>query len=121
MTRLALALLALSAAAQPAPVFNTHRVVLDQEGKIVPWHGPAHKAYDHFLRLRWNFIQTKAPMSPGPAPRSNYPHYYFYCEYENTPGGLKLVNTPMNDVGEKIPQLGWNRRGFTTPTRATRA
>lgn len=96
-------LLALSVTGQTPPVFNTHPVVLDREGKILPWYGPAHKAYDHFLRMRWNFIKTKAPMSPGPAPRSNYPAYYFYCEYQNTEQGLELVTTPMNDVGEKIP------------------
>lgn len=50
-------------------VFNTHKVILDSQNKIIPWFGPAEKAYDHFLRLRWDFIKTKAPNSPGPPPR----------------------------------------------------
>ncbi len=95
---------AFAAAGQPPPaVFNTHAVALDSEGKLLPWHGPAENAYDHFLRLRWEFIKTKAPMSPGPPPRSSYPHYYFYCEYKNKNGGIELGESFMNDVGEKIP------------------
>ena len=84
-------------------VFNNHPVVLDSQGKLLPWNGPAEKAYDHFLRLRWEYIKTKAPMSPGPAPRSSYPHYYFYCEYKHKDGGIVLDDAFMNDVGEKIP------------------
>lgn len=83
--------------------FNTHPVVLDGQGRILPWFSPAAKAYDHFLRLRWEFIKTKAPMSPGPPPRSSYPHYYFYCEYKNRNNGIELGGEFMNDVGEKIP------------------
>lgn len=83
-------------------IFNTHKVVLDDEGKIVPWYGPAEKAYDHFLRLRWNFIKTKVPNCPGPAPRSDYPQYYFYCAYRDKNGVLE-PDQWMNDVGEKVP------------------
>jgi hypothetical protein len=84
-------------------MFNGHDVVLDDQGRLLPWGGPAEKAYDRFLRLRWEFIKTKAPMSPGPAPRSSYPHYYFYCEYKHKNGGIVLDDAFMNDVGEKIP------------------
>ena len=49
-------------------VFNTHKVILDSQNKIIPWFGPAEEAYDHFLRLRWDFIKTKVPNSPGPPP-----------------------------------------------------
>lgn len=83
-------------------VFNTHKVILDSQNKIIPWFGPAEKAYDHFLRLRWDFIKTKAPNSPGPPPRSSYPQYYFYCAYRDRNGTLE-PDPWMNDVGEKIP------------------
>lgn len=83
-------------------VFNSHRVVLDSQGKLLPWYGPAEKAYDHFLKLRWQFIKTRVPNSPGPAPRSTYPQYYFYCAFWDRNGKLE-PDTAMNDVGEKIP------------------
>lgn len=83
-------------------IFNTHKVVLDNQNKIIPWSTPTEKAYDHFLRLRWDFIKTKVPDSPGPAPQSSYPQYYFYCAYWDRNGKLE-PDTWMNDVGEKIP------------------
>jgi hypothetical protein len=83
-------------------VFNGHKVVLDSQGKIVPWFTPAERAYDHFLRIRWDFIKTRAPNSPGPAPRSSYPQYYFYCAFRDRNGQLE-PDTWMNDIGEKIP------------------
>ena len=83
-------------------VFNTHKVILDSQNKIIPWFGPAEEAYDHFLRLRWDFIKTKVPNSPGPPPRSSYPQYFFYCAYRDRNGTLE-PDPWMNDVGEKIP------------------
>src|ERR1017187_6868405 len=83
-------------------VFNGHRVILDDQNKIIPWSAPPENAYDHFLRLRWNFIKTKVPNCPGPPPRSSYPQYYFYCAFRNKNGTLE-ADTWMNDVGEKIP------------------
>lgn len=76
-----------------------HKVVLDDQQKIVPWIAPPSNAYDQFLHLRWNFIKTKVPASPGPLPRSLYPQYYFYCAYKDN----MEPDTWMNDVGEKIP------------------
>ena len=83
-------------------VFNGHKVILDDQNKILPWSSPAEKAYDHFLRLRWDFIKTKVPNCPGPPPRSSYPQYYFYCAFWDKNGVLD-PDTWMNDVGEKIP------------------
>jgi len=51
-------------------VFNGHKVILDDQNKIIPWSVPPENAYDHFLRLRWNFIKTQVPNCPGPSPRS---------------------------------------------------
>jgi len=80
--------------------FNNHKVILDENSKIISWITPQSKAYDQFLRQRWNFIKTHVPNSPGP--QSSYPQYYFYCAYWNENGKLK-PDMWMNDVGEKIP------------------
>lgn len=90
---------------------NTHPVVLDAEQKIVPWSKPASHAYDYFLRQRWDFIKTKVPRSPGPAPRSNYPMYYFYCAYRVKEGNI-VPDEWMNDVGEKLPNWFESARLF---------
>ena len=62
--------------------FNKHKVILDEESKIISWITPQSKAYSQFLCQRWNFIKTSVPNSPGPEPRSSYPQYYFYCAYD---------------------------------------
>jgi hypothetical protein len=82
--------------------FCGHRVVLDKKGKLLPWYEPREKAYDHLLHLRWDFIKTRVPLSPGPEPRSRYPQYYFYCAFKPV-NGKPEPDTWMNDIGEKIP------------------
>ena len=79
-----------------------HKVVLDGQSRIVPPALPVNRAYDEFLRLRWNFVKTVAPYSPGPPPRSSYPQYYFYCAFKDS-GSVLLPDLWMNDLGEKIP------------------
>lgn len=88
--------------------FCTHKVVLDKENKIIPWFTPREKAFDHFLHLRWDYIKTKAPDSPGPAPRSDYPQYYFYCGFKNNT--VSEYDTWTNDVAEKAPNWFENAR-----------
>ncbi len=90
-------------------VFCTHKVVLDEQKKIVPWYSPAENAYDHFLRLRWNFINKRVPNSPGPDPRSRYPLYYFYSAFISRNDSI-LPDAWMNDIGEKIPNWFENAR-----------
>jgi O-glycosyl hydrolase len=89
--------------------FNNHKVALDNERKIISWITPQSKAYDQFLHMRWNFIKTQVPNSPGPAPRSSYPQYYFYCAFKDNKGVLE-PDTWMNDIGEKIPNWFENAR-----------
>jgi len=93
---------ALRMEADETPVFCGHRVILDNQNKIIPWSVPVQNAYDQFLRLRWNFIKTKVPNCPGPPPRSSYPQYYFYCAFWDKDGRLD-PDTWMNDIAEKIP------------------
>lgn len=83
-------------------VFCGHQVQLDSQDKLLPRDVGERNPYDHFLHLRWNFIKTKVPMSPGPPPRSSYPQYFFYCAFIDSTGIL-LPDPWMNDVGEKIP------------------
>jgi len=89
----------------------THKIVLDNEGKLLSWMMPQSNAYDKFLRLRWDFIKTNVPNSPGPAPRSNYPQYYFYCAFVSNKGKLE-PDMWMNDIAEKIPNWFENARLF---------
>ena len=79
-----------------------HKVVLDQQSKLIPLTMPAGKAYDQFLHQRWSFVKTKVPLSPGPAPGSEYPQYYFYCAFKDS-NNILLPDQWMNDLGEKIP------------------
>ena len=90
-------------------VFCTHKVVLDNQNKIISWYTPREKAYDHFLHLRWDFIKNMVPNSPGPGPRSGYPQYYFYCAFRVSNDSI-LPDTWMNDIGEKIPNWFENAR-----------
>jgi len=55
LVRMAL-LAGLCASAWPAERLIYHDIKTDSQGKIVPWHGsgPA-EAYDHVIRLVWNF------------------------------------------------------------------
>ncbi len=78
----------------------THKVALDKQSKLISWISPQSVAYDRFLRDRWNFIFRGVPDCPSPAPRSDYPQYYFYCAYKEQ---KMIPDTWMNDVGEKIP------------------
>jgi hypothetical protein len=82
--------------------FNGHKVKLDNQSKIISWIEPQLLAYDQFLHQRWNYIKTRVPYSPGPAPRSLYPEYYFYCGFW-VKNGKTEPDKWMNDVGEKIP------------------
>ncbi|MBK9389813.1 MAG: hypothetical protein IPN68_06335 [Bacteroidetes bacterium] len=99
-------------------VFCTHNVVLDEEGKIIPWFTPREHAYDNFLDLRWDFIKNRVPLSPGPDPRSRYPQYYFYCAFKVRNDSI-LPDTWMNDIGEKIPNWFENARLYYAYTGDT--
>ena len=101
-TTLAARLYSIPAFGESTPIFNGHPVLLDAQGKILPWAPSKQNPYDYFLRLRWDFIKTKVPMCPGPAPRSSYPQYYFYCAFWDRNGKLE-PDTWMNDVAEKVP------------------
>ena len=83
--------------------FCDHKVILDDENKLLPWY-TAGNAYDHLLHIRWDFIKNKMPKAPGPAPRSNYPLFYFYAAFEEKDGTI-VPDLWMNDPGEKVNML----------------
>lgn len=87
-----------AAASSTPDSIGLHKVVLDDQSKLISWMGPSSIAYDLFLRKRWEFVK-KAPNSPGPPPRSLYPQYYFYCAFQDN----MEPDQWMNDIGEKIP------------------
>lgn len=90
-------------------LFCGRKVILDNQGKLLPWYFPQDKAYDHFLNLRWNYVKTKVSNSPEPEPRSNYPQYYFYSSFVIKDGKMEIRDW-MNDVGEKVPNWFENAR-----------
>jgi len=106
-------------------LFCGHHVVLDKQSKLMPWAVGEKNAYDHCLRLRWNFVLTKTPYCPGPDPRSSFRQYYFYCAFKDS-GNILLPDTWMNDVGEKIPmwfesaRLYYQYTGDTMPLTITK-
>jgi hypothetical protein len=99
-------------------LFCGHKVILDSQNKLLPWYTPQKNAYDHFLHLRWDFIKTKIPNAPGPAPRSNYPQYYFYASFDIKDGKIEPREW-MNDVAEKIPNWFENARLYYAYTGDT--
>jgi hypothetical protein len=103
---------------EKADSFNNHKVILDNQSKLISWITPQSRAYDQFLHQRWNFIKTRVPYSPGPPPRSSYPQYCFYCAYWIKNGKLE-PNDQMNDVGEKIPNWFENARLYYAYTGDT--
>src|SRR2546428_5367332 len=41
---------------QSKPRINGHTVVLDSQGKLLSWVARQERAYDHVVKLGWNFI-----------------------------------------------------------------
>lgn len=79
---------------------NNHKVLLDDQSKLISWIQPPSNAYSQFLHQRWNYIKTSAPYCP--APMDAFPQYYFYCAYIIKDGVL-TPDAWMNDIGERVP------------------
>ena len=54
--------------------FNRHSVVVDNQGKLLSWVRPQDRAYDHVVRLAWDFLLTKVQVEPN-----GLKSYYTYC------------------------------------------
>jgi hypothetical protein len=44
---------------------NGHRVVLDDQGRLLSWVTPQDRAYDRVVSLAWDFIENKVPVEPN--------------------------------------------------------
>jgi hypothetical protein len=51
---------------------NGRSVRLDGMGRLVSWHTPQDRAYDHVMALAWDFLLNRVPRSNG------WPYYYLY-------------------------------------------
>jgi hypothetical protein len=78
--------------------FAGHTVVLDDKGKLLSWVDPQSNAYDHVVRLAWNFLLTKVQVEPN-----GLKSYYTYCcidqrtfrgtEWPHNPAGFNAMLT----------------------------
>jgi hypothetical protein len=52
----------LALSGQATERINGHRVVLDTQGQLLSWASPQEHAYDHIVRLGWEFLKHKVPV-----------------------------------------------------------
>ncbi len=94
----------------PDTTFCTHKVVLDEQNKIIPWYYTRMKMLMIiFFTCDGILLKTKFPIHQDPIHRSRYPQYYFYCAF-NVRNDSILPDAWMNDIGEKIPNWFENAR-----------
>jgi len=75
-----------------AQEFNTHKVVLDENGQLLSWVRPQDKAYDRVSRLAWDFLLNKVRVEPN-----GLKSFYTYCCIDGT--SLKGGTWPHNPAG----------------------
>jgi len=75
-----------------AQEFNTHKVVLDENGQLLSWVRPQDKAYDRVSRLAWDFLLNKVRVEPN-----GLKSFYTYCCIDGT--SLKGGAWPHNPAG----------------------
>ena len=85
------------ACAQPLPAqqntrLNGHRVVLDSQGKLLSWVEPQERAYDHVVRLGWDFILNKVPVESN-----GLKSYLTYATFD--PATLHGTDWPHDPAG----------------------
>jgi len=94
-----------------AATLDTHTVVLDGQGKLIPWTANPADGYDRVMRLSWDLLLNRIPLDPA----NGLPVTYTHCEY--TPGDLSGTGWP-NNPGSKNAMLA-TRRSCTTRTPVT--
>jgi hypothetical protein len=81
-----------------APLFgqqkrvNGHPVVLDTQGKLLSWVTPQERAYDHVVKLAWNFIENKVPVETN-----GLKVYLVHSTFD--PSTLRGTDWPHNPAG----------------------
>jgi hypothetical protein len=76
-----------------AATLNTHTVVLDSSGKIVPWTSNPADGYDTVVNLAWNYLLNKVPNDPA----TGLPAYLSQS-YLN-PDTQQMAGWPHNPAG----------------------
>jgi chitodextrinase/regulation of enolase protein 1 (concanavalin A-like superfamily) len=76
-----------------AVTLNTHTVVLDGSGKIVPWTANPADGYDTVMNLAWNYFLHSVPTDSGTGKPG-----YFSTSYMD-PDTQQLVGWPHNPAG----------------------
>ena len=87
------AALLLTTATARAATLDGHTVVLDGNGKIIPWTTDPSQGYDEVMNLAWNYLLFSVP-SDG---KNGQPDYYSYS-YLN-PDTQQAVDWPHNPAG----------------------
>ena len=78
--------------AQQNTRLNGHRIVLDSRGKLLSWVEPQERAYDHIVRLGWDFILNKVPVEPD-----GLKSYLTYATFD--PATLHGTDWPHDPAG----------------------
>jgi hypothetical protein len=78
--------------AQQKNRLNGHAVVLDNEGKLLSWATPQERAYDHVVKLAWDFIENKVPVESN-----GLRVYLVHSTFD--PATLRGTDWPHNPAG----------------------
>lgn len=77
-----------------AATLDTHVVVLDGEGKIIPWTTNPADGYDRVMFLSWDLLKNRMPLDPA----NGLPVTYTHSEYG--PGDRSGSTWPNNPAGK---------------------
>ncbi|MBE0540496.1 MAG: Ig-like domain-containing protein [Verrucomicrobia bacterium] len=77
-----------------AATLDTHTVVLDGEGKLIPWTADPGQGYDRVMYLSWDLLKNRVPNNPA----TGLPVTYTHSEYD--PVTLSGSSWPNNPAGK---------------------
>ena len=77
-----------------AAALDTHTVVLDGQGKIIPWTTNPGDGYDRVMFLSWDLLLNRIHTDPN----NGLPAYYTHSEYD--PNALTGEDWPNNAAGK---------------------
>jgi hypothetical protein len=78
-----------------AATLNTHTVLVDESGKIIPWTGmpTPTDGFDRVLRDAWDYLQNRVPDDPD----TGWPAYFSQSYLD--PDTQQMANWPSNPAG----------------------
>lgn len=77
-----------------AAMLDTHEVMLDSTGEIIPWTSNPDEAYDRVMFLSWDLLLNRIHTDPA----NRLPAFYTHSEYD--PNALTGENWPNNPAGK---------------------